>query len=52
MTVVAYARVSTIDQNPRLQLDALIEAGYDRAFTDKASGKDRDRPELAKALAF
>ena len=52
MTVVAYARVSTTDQNPRLQIDALMEEGYDKAFTEKASGADRDRPELAKAIAF
>jgi DNA invertase Pin-like site-specific DNA recombinase len=52
LTVVAYARVSTIDQDPRLQIDALMEEGYDKAFTDKASGADRDRPELAKALAY
>jgi DNA invertase Pin-like site-specific DNA recombinase len=52
LTVVAYARVSTVDQNPQLQIDALMEEGYDKAFTDKASGADRDRPELAKALAY
>jgi DNA invertase Pin-like site-specific DNA recombinase len=52
MTIVAYARVSTADQNVQMQFDALIEAGYDKAFTDKASGTDRDRPQLAKAIDF
>lgn len=52
MTLVAYCRVSTIDQNPELQSDALTAAGAERMFTDHASGADRDRPELAKCLAF
>jgi DNA invertase Pin-like site-specific DNA recombinase len=52
MTLVAYARTSTIDQNPELQFDALEKAGCEKLFTDKASGTDRDRPELAKCLAF
>lgn len=52
MTMVGYCRVSTLDQNPELQLDALRAAGCTRIFVDHASGADRDRPELAKALAF
>ena len=52
MTIVAYARVSTIDQNPELQFDALEKAGAEKIFTDEASGTDRERPELAKCLAF
>jgi DNA invertase Pin-like site-specific DNA recombinase len=52
MTVVAYARVSTVDQDPRLQLDALEAAGCERMFVEKGSGADRDRPELAKCMAF
>ena len=49
---VGYARVSTTDQNPQLQVDALLAADCAKLFTDKASGTDKDRPELAKALAF
>lgn len=52
MTLVAYARVSTADQNPELQFDALKAAGVERIFTDEMSGKVRDRPELGKCLAF
>lgn len=52
MTIVAYARVSTLDQNPDLQFDALRAAGAERLFVDHASGADRDRPELAKCMAF
>ncbi|MEO3805285.1 recombinase family protein [Nonomuraea sp. B1E8] len=39
MTVWAYARVSTRDQNPQLQLDALATSGYDELVTEKESGK-------------
>jgi DNA invertase Pin-like site-specific DNA recombinase len=52
MTLVAYARVSTADQDPQLQLDALAAAGCDKMFVEKGSGADRDRPALAKCMAF
>ena len=47
---VGYARVSTTDQNPELQLEALRRAGCDKLFTEKASGARDDRPELARIL--
>lgn len=47
---IAYARVSTADQSLDLQMDALKKFGYDRIYTEKASGGKDDRPELAKAL--
>ena len=50
--LVGYARVSTMDQNPALQTDALRAAGCGRIFTEKASGAHRDRPELQAALDF
>ncbi|QDK36050.1 hypothetical protein DM450_25405 (plasmid) [Sphingomonas sp. IC081] len=42
---VGYARVSTRDQNPASQIDALSAAGCERIFTEKVSGANRDRPE-------
>lgn len=50
--LVGYARVSTQDQKPALQLDALAALGCERVFTEKASGAQRDRPELAAALSY
>jgi len=50
--LIGYARVSTQDQNPQLQLDALEKAGCERVFVEKASGAQRDRPELRAALDY
>jgi DNA invertase Pin-like site-specific DNA recombinase len=47
---IGYGRVSTRDQNPDAQEDALTTAKCDRIFVDKASGKLASRPELDKAL--
>ena len=46
---VGYQRVSTIDQNTSRQLDGVE---LDKVFTDKASGKDTDRPELMRAVEY
>lgn len=49
---VGYARVSTLDQDPALQLDALAVAGCTKVFEDRASGARADRPGLQKALDY
>ena len=46
---IGYARVSTLDQNPQLQIDALEKAGCEKIFTDKITGTTKERPELDKA---
>jgi DNA invertase Pin-like site-specific DNA recombinase len=50
--LIGYARVSTDDQNTDAQLDALKTAGCHTIFREHASGADRHRPELARALAL
>lgn len=50
--LIGYARVSTQDQNPELQLDALTAASCKKVFTEKASGAQRDRPQLKATLDY
>lgn len=47
---LGYGRVSTRDQHPEAQHDALTEAGCDRLFIEKKSGKLASRPELNRLL--
>ncbi|MCR7874562.1 recombinase family protein, partial [Pseudomonas aeruginosa] len=46
---IGYVRVSSFDQNPERQLEQ-VEVG--KLFTDKASGKDTQRPQLEAMLGF
>lgn len=46
---IGYVRVSSFDQNPERQLE---QVQTDKVFTDKASGKDTQRPELDALLSF
>jgi DNA invertase Pin-like site-specific DNA recombinase len=52
VTLVGYARVSTLDQDLALQLDALATAGCTKIFDDRASGARADRPGLQRALDY
>ena len=48
--LIGYARVSTSEQTTAGQLDALRAAGCGVILEEQASGADRARPELARAL--
>jgi DNA invertase Pin-like site-specific DNA recombinase len=47
---IGYARVSTRDQHPDLQVDALRAAGCERVYQDVASGAKTARPALDALL--
>ena len=44
---IGYVRVSTLLQNENRQLEGI---NLDHVFTDKISGKDKDRPELNRCM--
>ncbi|KJS02652.1 MAG: recombinase [Desulfobulbaceae bacterium BRH_c16a] len=50
--LIGYARVSTMDQNPQMQIDALEKAGCGRIFIEKISGSHKERAELKAALDY
>jgi DNA invertase Pin-like site-specific DNA recombinase len=53
MARIGYARVSTLDQRPEMQTEALAGAGCERVFTDHGvSGARASRPELDACLAY
>ncbi|SHF41554.1 Resolvase, N terminal domain [Seinonella peptonophila] len=49
---VGYARVSTVDQNLDLQIDALKGNGCEQIFQDKFSGVTDKRKGLEEALQY
>ena len=53
MTAYGYVRVSTVDQNPGLQFDALRALGIDddNMFIDHISGSTKKRPALDRLMA-
>ena len=49
---IGYVQVSRQEQDLALQLDALVKEGCKKIFQEKASGSQRDRPELKAALPY
>lgn len=49
---IGYIRVSTAEQNTARQEVLMQELGVDMVFIDRASGKNAQRPELARMQAF
>ena len=47
---IGYARVSTMEQNLDLQLQALKKAGCQKIYREKVSGATRQRPEFQRML--
>jgi DNA invertase Pin-like site-specific DNA recombinase len=47
---IGYARVSTLDQNPDLQIQKLKEFGCERVIMEHASSSQQNRPALARLL--
>jgi DNA invertase Pin-like site-specific DNA recombinase len=47
---IGYARVSTLEQNLDLQMQALKKAGCRRIFREKVSGASRERPECQRMI--
>ena len=54
VVMVAYIRVSSTDQNPERQHEALQRAGITpaRIFEEKVSGATAERPQLQEMIAF
>lgn len=49
---IGYIRVSTEEQNTMRQEVLMQELGVDEMYTDKASGKSADRPQLKKMMEY
>ena len=49
---IGYIRVSTEEQNTARQEILLRDLGVDELFIDKASGKNANRPELARMMNY
>lgn len=52
MAKIGYARVSTRDQNLARQIEQLHDAGVNKIFQEKLSGKNADRPQLKAMLDY
>lgn len=49
---IAYLRVSSVDQNPSRQQEAMASVELNKVFTEKASAKDINRPVLQECIEY
>ena len=49
---IGYARLSTLDQNLNLQIDALSNVGCERIVQEKITGTKLARPQLHEAIEY
>lgn len=49
---VGYVRVSTQEQNPARQDKIMDMLGVEKVYTEKISGKSKDRPQLKEMMGF
>lgn len=49
---IGYARISTVEQNMDMQIDALKNFGCEQIYSDKGSGAKEDRPGLLDTFKF
>ena len=49
---VGYVRISTREQNTARQDVLMKDLGVEKVYTDKISGKNKERPELQKMMEF
>ena len=49
---IGYIRVSTLEQNTSRQEVLMQELGVDEIYIDRMSGRDTQRPELQRMMAF
>lgn len=52
MANLAYIRVSTVEQNEGRQIEMMKAYAIDKTFTEKLSGKDMERPQLALMMDY
>jgi len=52
MSIIGYARVSTVGQSLNVQVEKLKEYGCEKIYREKKSGTTANRPELSKCLDY
>ena len=52
MSLIGYIRVSTEEQNMDRQTSLMVEIGCSKIFSEKLSGRSKERPELKRMLEY